>query len=238
MNPDRRPSCRGAVKRAAGGARAAGGGTSIHKLLERDGSVLMPGCYDALSATIIEKQGFSAAFISGYATSASLLGKPDFGLLTPPEMCATARFVCNTVRIPVIVDADTGGGNALNVRRTVKELIAAGAAGCFLEDQVWPKKCGEFPLPPSAALVERLNFCCHQSRENGSEGAPEVWEQACRVITSWGPETSWPGCWQVHLHLTVAQLLTGNAWCCGPHMLCLLPAPADAVSVAAAAQAT
>ncbi|CAH2067681.1 unnamed protein product [Thlaspi arvense] len=117
--------------------------TRIHRLIEEQGIVLMPGCYDALSAAIVEKTGFSAGFISGYALSASLLGKPDFGLLTPPEMAATARSVCASApNIPIIADADTGGGNALNVQRTVKDLIAAGAAGCFLEDQAWPKKCG------------------------------------------------------------------------------------------------
>lgn len=103
----------------------------------------MPGCYDALSAAIVQNAGFDASFISGYALSASLLGKPDFGFLTPPEMAMNARFICAAAsKIPIIADADTGGGNALNVQRTVKDLIAAGAAGCFLEDQVWPKKCG------------------------------------------------------------------------------------------------
>ncbi|KAK8624094.1 hypothetical protein V6N13_065451 [Hibiscus sabdariffa] len=117
--------------------------TRIHRLIEDQGIVLMPGCYDSLSAAILQQSGFTAGFISGYALSASLLGKPDFGLLTPPEMAATARTVCAAApMIPIIADADTGGGNALNVQRTVKDLIAAGAAGCFLEDQAWPKKCG------------------------------------------------------------------------------------------------
>ncbi|KAL5982690.1 hypothetical protein ACLOJK_016766 [Asimina triloba] len=108
--------------------------TRIEKLIQEEGVVLMPGCYDALSAAIVQKSGFSAGFISGYALSASRLGKPDFGLLTPPEMAETARFVCAAApRIPIIADADTGGGNALNVQRTVRDLIAAGAAGCFLE---------------------------------------------------------------------------------------------------------
>ncbi|KAH1096774.1 hypothetical protein J1N35_013695 [Gossypium stocksii] len=117
--------------------------TRFHRLIEDQGIVLMPGCYDALSAAIVQQSGFAAGFISGYALSASLLGKPDFGLLTPPEMAATARTVCAAApMIPIIADADTGGGNALNVQRTVRDLIAAGAAGCFLEDQAWPKKCG------------------------------------------------------------------------------------------------
>ncbi|CAA7400366.1 unnamed protein product [Spirodela intermedia] len=119
------------------------GRTRFHRAIERDGIVLMPGCFDALSASIIQKTGFSAAFISGYAVSATHLGMPDIGLLTPPEMAERARFICAAASgIPIIADADTGGGNALNVQRTVKDLIAAGVAGCFLEDQAWPKKCG------------------------------------------------------------------------------------------------
>lgn len=117
--------------------------TRIQKAIEEDGIVLMPGCYDALSAAIVQKTGFSTGFISGYAVSASFLGKPDIGLLTPPEMAAAARSICAAAPlIPIIADADTGGGNALNVQRTIRDLIAAGAAGCFLEDQAWPKKCG------------------------------------------------------------------------------------------------
>ncbi|XP_057852942.1 carboxyvinyl-carboxyphosphonate phosphorylmutase, chloroplastic isoform X2 [Cryptomeria japonica] len=120
----------------------------------------MPGCYDALSAIIVERTGFSAGFISGYAVAASLLGKPDIGILTPPEMAAAARSICAAAPlIPIIADADTGGGNALNVQRTIRDLIAAGAAGCFLEDQAWPKKCGHMrgkqviPIEEHAAKI-------------------------------------------------------------------------------------
>lgn len=131
------------VRASSSNGFAEGSKTRFHKLIEENGVVLMPGCYDALSAVIIQNAGFDAGFISGYALSASLLGKPDFGFLTPPEMAMNARFICASAsKIPIIADADTGGGNALNVQRTVKDLIAAGAAGCFLEDQVWPKKCG------------------------------------------------------------------------------------------------
>jgi hypothetical protein len=82
------------------------------------------------------------AFVSGYSVSATAIGEPDMGLLTQTEMIDRARRICLSVPIPVIVDADTGDGNPLNVHRTVAGLIAAGAAGCFLEDQVWPKRCG------------------------------------------------------------------------------------------------
>ena len=107
-----------------------------------DRAVLMPGVYDALTARIAARVGFDAVFISGYSVSAARLGEPDFGLLTQSEMADAARAVCRVSAAPVIVDADTGYGNPLNVLRTVRDLQDAGAAGVFLEDQVWPKKCG------------------------------------------------------------------------------------------------
>jgi 2-methylisocitrate lyase-like PEP mutase family enzyme len=105
-------------------------------------TVLMPGVYDALTARIAARVGFDVVFISGYSVSAARLGEPDFGFLTQTEMTEAARSVCRVSEAPVIVDADTGYGNAINVLRTVHELQDAGAAGVFLEDQVWPKKCG------------------------------------------------------------------------------------------------
>jgi 2-methylisocitrate lyase-like PEP mutase family enzyme len=105
-------------------------------------TVLMPGVYDALTARIAARVGFDVIFISGYSVSAARLGEPDFGFLTQTEMADAARSVCRVSEAPVIVDADTGYGNAVNVLRTVRELQDAGAAGVFLEDQVWPKKCG------------------------------------------------------------------------------------------------
>ena len=116
--------------------------TRIEGLLERDGTIVFPGVYDTLSAMIVERVGFSMSFISGYSVAATAIGEPDLGLLTQTEIVERARRICGSVNIPIIVDADTGYGNPLNVIRTVNELIDAGAAGCFLEDQVWPKKCG------------------------------------------------------------------------------------------------
>ena len=107
-----------------------------------EGAVLMPGVYDALSARIAEQVGFDVVFVSGYSVSAVRLGEPDFGFLTQTEMAEAARAVCRVSHAPVIVDADTGYGNAVNVLRTVRDLQDAGASGVFLEDQVWPKKCG------------------------------------------------------------------------------------------------
>ena len=116
--------------------------TRVHQILEKTGSLVFPGVYDTLSARIAAQAGAPLAFVSGYSVAATSIGEPDFGLLTQTEMTDRARRICMSVDIPVIVDADTGYGNPLNVYRTVNELIAAGAAGCFLEDQVWPKKCG------------------------------------------------------------------------------------------------
>ena len=116
--------------------------TSIHRVLDDVGSIVFPGVYDTLSAKIVERVGFPMSFISGYSVAATAIGEPDMGLLTQTEIVERARRVCGSVKIPIIVDADTGYGNPLNVIRTVNELISAGAAGCFLEDQVWPKKCG------------------------------------------------------------------------------------------------
>ena len=114
----------------------------VHALLEKERTLIFPGVYDALSAKLVERAGFPLTFISGYSVAATHLGLPDFGYLTQTEMIATAKRVCASVKIPIIIDADTGYGNALNVIRTVNELIEAGAAGMFLEDQVWPKRCG------------------------------------------------------------------------------------------------
>ncbi len=114
----------------------------VQQILDEVGSIAFPGVYDTLSAKIAEQVGFPLGFISGYSVSATTIGEPDMGLLTQTEMIDRARAVCSSVDMPIIVDADTGYGNPLNVIRTVSHLLAAGAAGCFLEDQVWPKKCG------------------------------------------------------------------------------------------------
>ena len=115
---------------------------TISQILDDVGSIAFPGVFDTLSARIAQRVGFPMAFVSGYSVAATSIGEPDMGLLTQTEMVDRARQICGSVEIPIIVDADTGYGNPLNVYRTVRQLIASGAAGCFLEDQVWPKKCG------------------------------------------------------------------------------------------------
>jgi 2-methylisocitrate lyase-like PEP mutase family enzyme len=131
------------------------GQTRVHRILDEVGSIAFAGVFDTLSAKIARQVGFPLAFISGYSVAATAIGEPDLGLLTQTEMIDRARRICGSVDIPIIVDADTGYGNPLNVYRTIKELIAAGAAGCFLEDQVWPKKCGHMR---GKRVVEREEY--------------------------------------------------------------------------------
>jgi len=114
----------------------------LRKLLSRDQILVAPGAHDPLVARIIEKEGFEAVYMTGYGTSASVLGQPDVGLLTQTEMAIRAANLVEAVSIPVIADADTGYGNAINVQRTVRLYEKAGVACIQLEDQVAPKKCG------------------------------------------------------------------------------------------------
>lgn len=116
----------------------------IRDLLHSGTTVVMPGVYDALSARLATQAGFEVLFISGYSVSAARLAAPDFGYLTQTEIAGTAREVTAATSLPVIVDADTGYGNPLSAMRTARLLHAAGAAGVFLEDQEWPKKCGHY----------------------------------------------------------------------------------------------
>ncbi len=105
------------------------------------GTVLAPFVYDGLQAKLAQKMGYDAIYMTGFGASARL-GLPDVGLTTFTEMLDNARIIANTVDIPLICDADTGYGNALNVHRTVREYENAGVAAMHLEDQQWPKRCG------------------------------------------------------------------------------------------------
>src|SRR3989442_15089528 len=128
----------------------------IRRALVEHGTLIMPGVYDALSDKIAARAGFEVIFITGYSVSATLLGEPDFGLLPQTEVVGAARRICSVVDPPVIVDADTGYGNAINVIRTVHDLIRAGAAGMFLEDQIWPKRCGHMKGKQVIPVDEQL----------------------------------------------------------------------------------
>lgn len=121
-----------------------------------DGPVLAPGAYDALTARLVWQAGFDVVYMTGFGTSASLIGRPDIGLLTGTEMADNARRIAAAVDVPVIADADTGYGNALNVGRTVRVYEQAGIAGIQLEDQVTPKRCGHMSGKQVVPLPEML----------------------------------------------------------------------------------
>ena len=120
----------------------AGPAPTLRALLAGDEMVLAPGCYDALGARLVEEAGFTAAYMTGFGSAASRLGRPDVGLMTMSEMVDNARRIAAAVAIPVIADADTGYGNPINVIRTVQEYESAGVTAIHIEDQMMPKKCG------------------------------------------------------------------------------------------------
>ena len=130
--------------------------TRLRELLQTRQSLVVPGCYNALSAKVLAEVGFPALYMTGYGTSLSLLGMPDAGLATMTEMHLNARYIANAVSVPVIADADNGYGNAINVIRTVREYIQTGVAGIHLEDQVIPKRCGHVAGRRVIALEEAV----------------------------------------------------------------------------------
>jgi carboxyvinyl-carboxyphosphonate phosphorylmutase len=116
---------------------------SLREQIEDNKNIItLPGVFDALGARVAEHVGFDAIFQTGYASAASLLGMPDFGFLNAGETVDNAYRIIRAVEVPVLVDIDTGYGNPLNVWRMVHDIEALGGAGIFLEDQVWPKRCG------------------------------------------------------------------------------------------------
>jgi len=139
------------------------------QLEDRSKIIVLPGVFDALSAKIAEHVGFEAMFQTGYGSSAALLGMPDFGLLNSGETVDNAMRIIRAVRAPVLVDADTGYGNPLNVWRLVRDLENLGAAGIFLEDQVWPKRCGHMvgkDVIPKDEYIPKLRAALEARRSN------------------------------------------------------------------------
>ncbi len=133
---------------------------NLRNRLKSKKPIVIPGVYDALGAKIAQKVGFEAMFQTGYGTSATLFGMPDYGFIGAAETVDNARRICRAVSVPVIVDSDTGYGNALSVWKIVKELESAGAAGIFLEDQRWPKRCGHMQgkeIIPQEEYTEKLS---------------------------------------------------------------------------------
>jgi len=131
----------------------------LSSMIKSKKPLVIPGVYDAIGAKIAEKVGFDAMFQTGYGTSATLFGMPDYGFIGATETVDNARRISNAISVPLIVDSDTGYGNALSVWKLVKELEAAGAAGIFLEDQKWPKRCGHMQgkeVIPQEEYTEKL----------------------------------------------------------------------------------
>jgi 2-methylisocitrate lyase-like PEP mutase family enzyme len=136
------------------------GPVRLRELLSGDRLVVAPGAYDALSARLVEQAGFDVVYMTGYAATASLLGRPDIGLLSMSEMADQARRLVQAVAVPVVADADNGYGGPLNVVRTVREYTAAGVAALHVEDQVVPKRCGHMEgkrVVPTGEMVEKVH---------------------------------------------------------------------------------
>ena len=135
--------------------------TRLRDLLTGPDLVVAPGAYDALSARLIAQADFSVVYMTGFGTAASVLGQPDVGLLTMSEMVSRAAAVAAVIGdLPLIADADTGYGNPINVRRTIREYERAGVAGLHIEDQVWPKKCGHMEgkqVIPLDEMVQKIH---------------------------------------------------------------------------------
>lgn len=144
---------------------------SLRKLLAEDRLHVMPCCFDALSARLIERAGFSLSFMSGFAVSAARLGLPDTGLISYGEMLDQGRNICEAVSIPLIGDADTGYGNAINAKRTVRGYAKAGFACVMIEDQLAPKRCGHTAgkqVVSREAALARVRAAV-DAREEGAE---------------------------------------------------------------------
>jgi methylisocitrate lyase len=129
---------------------------NLFELLRRPRPLIGPGIWDALSARIAERAGFEMAFLSGYCLTASLLGEPDFGLITQTQVIEAATRIVAATNLALVVDIDTGFGGPFNVERTIAGLLRAGAAGCFIEDQLFPKRCGHMERKQVTTVEEYL----------------------------------------------------------------------------------
>lgn len=144
----------------------------LKKILDQEKMIVMPGCFDALSAKLIEKSGIKAGFMSGFCVSSTKLGMPDTGLITYSEMQEQVRNICNITTIPILFDGDTGWGNAGNIYRTIRGYAEAGAAAVMIEDQKWPKKCGHTKGKDVVDLDEakaRIKAAADASKMNGEK---------------------------------------------------------------------
>jgi 2-methylisocitrate lyase-like PEP mutase family enzyme len=139
----------------------------LRDLLARPEMIVAPFVFDCLQAKLAAAAGFDAVYMTGFGTAAAR-GYPDLGLLTMSEMAANARAISQSVNVPVICDADTGYGNALNVRRTVREYEDAGASALHIEDQVFPKRCGFLAgkqVIPMNEMLPKVRAACDARRD-------------------------------------------------------------------------
>ncbi|MFZ9022778.1 MAG: isocitrate lyase/PEP mutase family protein [Litorivicinaceae bacterium] len=149
----------------------------LQQLLDQKGIIVMPGCYDALTAKMIEREGLDVGFMSGFCVSSTKLGMPDTGLISFSEMAEQVRNICNVTSIPIIFDGDTGYGNAVNVYRTVRGFADAGAAAVMIEDQVAPKRCGHTPgkeVVSRDEAFDRIRAAVDARNELISAGGSEI----------------------------------------------------------------
>jgi len=140
----------------------------LRELISRPDLTVAPGCYDGFSAKLVEQAGFEVAYMTGFGTSASVLGLPDTGLISFSEMAANAANLAAAIDIPLIADADTGYGNAVNVYHTVRTYARNGVAGLHIEDQVSPKKCGHVQgkqVIPIPEMVGKIKAACEARAE-------------------------------------------------------------------------
>lgn len=173
-------------------AAPGGGAGRLRAALERGGLVRVPGCFDALSARLVEAGGFEAAFLGGFSVSAARLGLPDVGLLSYGEMIDQARSVCAATSLPVIGDADTGYGNPVNAQRTLLGAAQAGLACVMIEDQRWPKRCGHTDgkeVVDRREAVQRVQACVRARDEHGLDIA--IMARTDAVATDGFDEALW-----------------------------------------------
>lgn len=137
--------------------------TRLRQLISANRCVIAPGVADALAARLVALEGFEAVYMTGFGTSLTRLGMPDVGLLTATEMADNAGRIAEASGLPVVADADTGYGNPINTRRTIRDYEKAGVAGVHIEDQVWPKRCGHLAgkrVIPAAEMVAKIQAAC------------------------------------------------------------------------------
>jgi len=151
-------------------ANGSGGAARLRALLAEGAPLAAPGCFDALSARVLERAGLRAGFLGGFSVSAARLGLPDVGLLSYGEMLDQARDVCAATSLPIIGDADTGYGNAINAERALLGCARAGLACVMIEDQRWPKRCGHTAgkqVVDRSEAVQRIRACRRVRDEHG-----------------------------------------------------------------------